>query len=112
MSHTAFDELITDWTPLAMEGALDDGWTDASVHGLRVLAQVGEGHPTPVVSATCTHCGARLRPEPSGGSVRCSADGSVFRRDDGAVPATTPIPRFEARQAGNGVEVRSVGAGG
>ena len=44
VSHTAFDELITDWTPLATEAALGDGWTDANVHGLRVLAQVGEGH--------------------------------------------------------------------
>jgi hypothetical protein len=36
-----------------------------------------------------------------------------FRGDDGAVPegpATTPIPRFEARLAGSGVEVRSIPA--
>jgi nitrite reductase/ring-hydroxylating ferredoxin subunit len=118
VSNTAFDELITEWTPLAMEAALGDGWTEASVHRLRVLAQVGEGHPARVVAATCTHCGARLRPEPSGGSVRCPADGSRFRGHDGAVlegPATTPIPRFEARpagNAGNGVEVRSPGATG
>jgi hypothetical protein len=53
-----------------------------------------------------------LRPEPSGGSVRCSADGSLFR-SDGAVlegPAKTPISRFEVRSAGNGVEVRSIAA--
>ncbi len=114
VSHTAFDELITDWTPLATEAALGDGWTDANVHGLRVLAQVGEGHLARVVSATCTHCGARLRPEPSGGSVRCPADDSLFR-SDGAVlegPASTPIPHFEARLGGNGIEVRSAGAAG
>jgi uncharacterized membrane protein/nitrite reductase/ring-hydroxylating ferredoxin subunit len=113
VSHTAFDELIPEWTPLATEAALGDGWTEASVHGLRVLAQVGEGHTARVVAATCTHCGARLRPEPSGGSVRCSADGSLFRSDDGAVlegPAKTPIPRFEVRNAGNDLEVRSIGA--
>jgi uncharacterized membrane protein/nitrite reductase/ring-hydroxylating ferredoxin subunit len=113
VSHTVFDERIAEWTPLATEAALGDGWTEANVHGLRVLAQVGEGHPGRVVSATCTHCGARLRPEPSGGSIRCSADGSLFRSDDGAVlegPAKTPIPRFEVRNAGNGLEVRSIGA--
>jgi hypothetical protein len=40
---------------------------------------------------------------------------SVFRGEDGAVlegPATTPVPRFEARLAGNGLEVRSAGAAG
>lgn len=37
VSNTAFDELITEWTPLAMEAALGDGWTEASVHRLRVL---------------------------------------------------------------------------
>jgi uncharacterized membrane protein/nitrite reductase/ring-hydroxylating ferredoxin subunit len=113
VSHTAFDELIPEWTPLAMEAALGDGWTEASVHRLRVLAQVGEGHTARVVAATCTHCGARLRPEPSGGSVRCPADDSVFRSDDGAVlegPAKTPIPRYEVRNAGNGLELRSIGA--
>ena len=115
VSHTAFDERIAEWTPLATEAALGDGWIEANVHGLRVLAQAGEGHPARVVFATCTHCGARLRPEPSGGSVRCPADDSLFRSDDGAVlegPATTPIPRFEARLGGNGIEVRSAGAAG
>jgi nitrite reductase/ring-hydroxylating ferredoxin subunit/uncharacterized membrane protein len=115
VSHTVFDERIAEWTPLATEAALGDGWTEANVHGSRVLAQVGEGHPGRVVSATCTHCGARLRPEPSGGSVRCPADDSLFRSDDGAVlegPATTPIPHFEARPGGDGIEVRSAGAAG
>ena len=49
VSHTAFDELIPEWTPLAMESALGDGWTEASVHRLRVLAQVGEGHTARVI---------------------------------------------------------------
>lgn len=114
VSHTAFDERIAEWTPLDTEAPLGDHWDEARVHDLRVLAQVAEGQPARVVSATCTHCGARLRPEPSGGLLRCPADDSVFRGDDGAVlegPATTPIPRFEARLAGNGVEVRSAGAG-
>jgi nitrite reductase/ring-hydroxylating ferredoxin subunit len=45
--------------------------------------------------------------------LRCPADDSVFRGENGAVlegPATTPIPRFEARLGGSGVEVRSAGA--
>jgi nitrite reductase/ring-hydroxylating ferredoxin subunit len=56
-----------------------------------------------------------MRPEPRGGLLRCPADDSVFRGDEGAAlegPATTPIPRFEARLVGTGVEVRSVGATG
>jgi hypothetical protein len=42
-----------------------------------------------------------------------SAGLQPLRGDDGAVlegPATTPIPRFEARLAGSGVEVRSTRA--
>ncbi len=115
VSHTAFDERIAEWTPLDTEAPLGDHWDEARVHDLRVLAQVALGQPARVVSATCTHCGARLRPEPSGGLLRCPADDSVFRGEDGAVlegPATTPSPRFEARLAGNGVEVRSAGATG
>lgn len=115
VSRTAFDERIGEWTPLETKAALGDGWGEARVQGLQVLAQVGEGQPARVVSATCTHCGARLRAEPSRDLLRCPADDSVFRGDDGAVlegPATTPIPRFEARMTGNGVEVRSAGATG
>ena len=110
VSRTAFDDRIAEWTALDTEASLDDGWRDAKVRDLRVLAQIRDGHPVRVVSAICTHCGAPLRPEPSGASLRCSADDSIFRADDGAVlegPATTPIPCFEARPAGNGVEVRS-----
>jgi nitrite reductase/ring-hydroxylating ferredoxin subunit len=113
VSRTAFDERIVEWTPVETEAALGESWGEARVHGLRVLAQVGEGARAQVVSATCTHCGARLRPEPSGGLLRCPADDSLFRGADGAVlggPATTPIPRFEARLAGSGVEARSTGA--
>jgi nitrite reductase/ring-hydroxylating ferredoxin subunit/uncharacterized membrane protein len=115
VSHTAFDERIAEWTPLDTEAPLGDHWDEARVHDLRVLAQVAEGQTARVVSATCTHCGARLRPEPGDGLLRCPADDSVFRGEDGAVlegPATTPVPRFEARLAGNGVEVRSAGAAG
>lgn len=115
VSHTAFDERIAEWTPLDTAEALGDGWDEARVHDLRVLAQAAEGQPARVVSATCTHCGARLWPEAGGDLLRCPADDSVFRGEDGAVlegPATTPIPRFEARLAGNGVEVRSAGATG
>jgi Rieske Fe-S protein len=115
VSHTVFDELITEWTPLNTEAPLGAGWGEARVHGLRVLAQVAEGQPARVVSATCTLCGPPLRPDPSGGLLLCPADDSVFRGDDGAVlegPATTPIPRLEARLVGTGAEVRSVGATG
>jgi hypothetical protein len=107
-------ELITEWTPLNTEAPLGAGWGEARVHGLRVLAQVAEGQPARVVSATCTHCGAHLHPEPSGGAA-VSGGRQRFRGGDGAVlegPATTPIPRFEARLVGTGVEVRSVGATG
>src|SRR5829696_5719952 len=77
---TVFEELITEWTPPNTEAALGAGWGGARVQGLRVLAQVAEGQPARVVSATCTHCGARLRPVPSGGLLRCPADDSVSRR--------------------------------
>jgi len=115
VSRTAFDERIAEWMPLETQAVLGDRWGEARVERLHVLARVGEGELARVVSATCTHCGARLRAEPSGDLLRCPADDSVFRGDDGAVlegPATTPIPRFEARLASNGVEVRSAGATG
>jgi nitrite reductase/ring-hydroxylating ferredoxin subunit len=65
-----------------------------------------------VVPAACTRGGAGLSPDPGDASLRCRADGSEFRREDGAVldgPATTPIPRFEAWTVADGVEVRSPG---
>jgi nitrite reductase/ring-hydroxylating ferredoxin subunit/uncharacterized membrane protein len=112
VSRTAFDERIAEWAPLDSEAALGGGWSEANVRGLPVLAWLGQAHAARVVAATCTHCGARLRPNPrAGDALCCPADGSAFRADDGAVlkgPATTPIPRFEARPAaGDGVEVRS-----
>ncbi len=114
VSRTAFDEKIGEWTALENPAPLADGWTQATVRALPVLAQL-DVHPPRAVSATCTHCGARLSPDPSGGLLHCPADGSIFRAEDGAVldgPATTPIPRFAARPGANGVEVRSTGRAG
>jgi nitrite reductase/ring-hydroxylating ferredoxin subunit len=112
VSRTAFGEQIDDWTPLDLAAPPTEGWTAADVHGLPVLARLGPGEALGVVAAICTHCGARLQPAPDAGeTLRCSADGSAFGAADGAVldgPATTPIPRFEARRAADeGVEVRT-----
>jgi nitrite reductase/ring-hydroxylating ferredoxin subunit len=114
VSRTAFDERIPDWT--SIEGSSSSGdWSEASVRGLRVLAHFGEAAERPrVVAARCTHCGSGLLVDESGVSLRCPADDSVFRVDDGAVlagPAATPIPIFETRSGtSGGIEVRSPGA--
>jgi nitrite reductase/ring-hydroxylating ferredoxin subunit/uncharacterized membrane protein len=111
VSRTVFSEEVLDWTPVDLAPMPGDDWSQATVHGLPVLARVGEGQAPRVLAATCTHCGARLRAEESAESLCCPSDGSAFSAVDGAVlggPATTPIPRFLARQGpGDRVEVRS-----
>jgi nitrite reductase/ring-hydroxylating ferredoxin subunit/uncharacterized membrane protein len=115
VSRTAFDEQISDWTSIEKSGLSGGAWSEASVRGLRVLARSGEAAEQPrVVAARCTHCGSDLLVDGSGVALRCPADGSVFRVDDGAVlegPAATPIPIFETRSvASGGLEIRSPGA--
>jgi len=115
VSRTAFDEQVLEWTLIDALSPLGEGWSEGSVSGVSVLARLGEGQERPrAVAARCTHCGMGLRPDRSGGSLRCPADDSVFRVDDGAVlegPAATPIPVFEARSTGiGGIEIRTPGA--
>jgi nitrite reductase/ring-hydroxylating ferredoxin subunit/uncharacterized membrane protein len=113
VSRTAFDEHFSEWIPIDAADPLHEGWSEASVRSFPVLTQLGEGRALRVVSARCTHCGAYLRRDEGDGRLRCAADGSVFRADDGGVlegPATTPIPVFEARPTATGIEVRSPGA--
>ena len=90
VSRTAFDERIAEWAPLDSEAALGGGWSEANVRGLPVLAWLSQGHAARVVAATCTHCGARLRPNPRAGDALCCPA-------DGAPSARTTAPCWRAR---------------
>jgi nitrite reductase/ring-hydroxylating ferredoxin subunit/uncharacterized membrane protein len=110
VSRVVFDEWIEEWTAVSGPAALGPEWSEARARDLPVLARRPQGEGASVVSGTCTHCGARLRPDADGEALRCPDDGSVFRAADGAVlqgPATTPVPRFEVRSGADRLEVRS-----
>ena len=110
VSRIVFGEWIEEWTAVSGAAALGPEWGEARARDLPVLARRHPGEAVSVVSSTCTHCGARLRPDADGEALRCPDDGSAFRAADGAVtrgPATTPVAHFEVRSGADRLEVRS-----
>jgi nitrite reductase/ring-hydroxylating ferredoxin subunit/uncharacterized membrane protein len=111
MRHTG-EPLVppSEFTAVLGLGALPaEGAVRAEFAGVPVLLS-RQGDGVAAISAVCTHRGAPLdQGEISDGCVRCPWHNSVFRLADGAVvsgPATFPQPRFEARIAGDQVELR------
>ncbi|MFD5188564.1 Rieske 2Fe-2S domain-containing protein [Streptomyces sp. NPDC058357] len=114
VDHTAFQEAVTEWTDVGPSSCVSDG------EPLRVMAG---GVPVVLVrhegvlyalSATCTHAGGPLDGgEVTDGCIRCPWHASVFRLADGKVmrgPATVDEPRWEVKDDGGRVYVRSAGS--
>jgi nitrite reductase/ring-hydroxylating ferredoxin subunit/uncharacterized membrane protein len=112
VSHTAFEEPVTDWTDVAAASDLSEG------EPLRVTAQ---GVPVMLVryegdvyalSATCTHAGGPLDEGKivGDGCIRCPWHGSVFRLADGEAvrgPASVDEPSWDVKVADGRISVRS-----
>lgn len=111
VSHAAFDEDLSDWTPLAHAADVGSRLIEGRAGDLRLfVVRAADGVPQQAAGGRCTHCGASLDPTDEGGALRCPGDGTAFRVADGAVlrgPGTTPIPVFETRREGDRLEIRA-----
>jgi nitrite reductase/ring-hydroxylating ferredoxin subunit/uncharacterized membrane protein len=110
VNHTAFEDGPEDWTRVLgadelVEGQLGGGLTP---EGFEVLL-VKRGSAIHAMADRCAHMGCALHEgELDGHIVRCGCHGSEFTLAGELVhgPATSGQPPFEARIAGDGVEVR------
>ncbi len=110
VNHTAFEEGPEEWTRALdasklVEGRLIGGLTP---EGFEVLL-VKRGETIHAMADRCAHMGCPLHEgELDGQIVRCGCHGSEFTLAGELVhgPATSGQPRFEARIAGEAVEVR------
>ena len=94
VSHPVFVKRIAEWTPLPRGPPSATAGPKRTFTGLRVLAQVGDGHPAlvvsppaPIVVSACGRSRVALSP--------LSRRRQPFHSDDGAVleePGTNPIP--------------------
>lgn len=112
VSHTAFEEPVTDWTDVAAteEVGKDGRPMRVSAKGVPVVL-VRRGEEVCALSATCVHAGGPLdEGEILDGSIRCPWHGSIFRLTDGKAlrgPAATTQPVWEVRTEGGRVQVRA-----
>lgn len=111
VDHTAFEKEPADWTPvLAAHDLPEKTMTKAQFGDLDILLY-RQGNQVNAISGTCSHFGGPLgEGQVSGQAVTCPWHGSEFDLRSGDVlsgPASAPQPHFEARIAGDKVEVRS-----
>jgi nitrite reductase/ring-hydroxylating ferredoxin subunit/uncharacterized membrane protein len=112
VSHTAFEEPVTEWTDVAAE---DDVAAEAqplrvSANGVPVvLVRCADG--IHALSATCVHAGGPLdEGEVVDCTIRCPWHGSVFQLADGAAlrgPAATTQPAWDVRVEEGRIQVRA-----
>jgi nitrite reductase/ring-hydroxylating ferredoxin subunit/uncharacterized membrane protein len=110
VNHTAFEDGPEEWTRVLDASELADGRMVGGLtpDGFEVLL-VMRGATIHAMADRCAHMGCPLHEgELDGGIVRCGCHGSEFTLAGDLVhgPATSGQPRFEARIAGDGVEVR------
>jgi len=113
VDHTAFERGPRGWKPIDVSAAeLEAGRaTRATVGDVRLLVFRSED-VVYAISDRCSHRGCSLSKGDVDGDlvVTCPCHGSAFRLEDGEVvrgPATAPQPAYDARIAGDRVEVRS-----
>lgn len=102
------------WIPAIALDQLPEGQpVRVTLNGTDLL-MVRNGERLMVVGNRCTHQGAPLHKgvlklTGSIPTVQCPVHSSMFRLEDGRVlrgPATRPLPAYDARVAGDTVEVR------
>ncbi len=111
VNQTAFEEALTEWTPVLDESELPDGQPvrARTPDGVELLV-LRRGTEVFALSNRCTHRGGALHEgEVDGDVVTCPLHGSRFCLRDGAVvrgPASAPEPAYETRVREGRVEVR------
>jgi nitrite reductase/ring-hydroxylating ferredoxin subunit/uncharacterized membrane protein len=108
---TAFDSGPEEWTSVDVD-SLEEGKPVCARVGTVPVMLVRVQGELKALHNRCTHrAGSLADGEVEGNSIVCPLHGSVFNLDDGSVergPAAYPQPVFEARETGDGIEVRRV----
>jgi nitrite reductase/ring-hydroxylating ferredoxin subunit len=108
---TAFDSGPEEWTTVDVD-SLEEGKPVCARVGTVPVMLVRVQGEIKALHNRCTHrAGSLADGEVEGNSIVCPLHGSVFNLDDGSVergPAAYPQPVFEARETGDGIEVRRV----
>jgi len=111
VNRNAWDEGISEWTPVTDDASLADG-APTVVHAgeTRILLRKDRGRIT-AVADVCGHAGGPLNEGSfDNGCVTCPWHGSVFKMADGDVvhgPATMPQPAYDVRVEDGKVLVRA-----
>ena len=110
VDRTAFDQKLSEWTPVLDVARLAEGQpTLAEVGNVPLLLLRRDGRVVALAN-TCTHRGGPLdEGQLEGGTVICPWHRSAFRIEDGEVvrgPATARQPSYETRVMDGTVEVR------
>jgi nitrite reductase/ring-hydroxylating ferredoxin subunit/uncharacterized membrane protein len=108
---TVFDTGPDEWTRVAVDD-LPEGKPVCALAGTVPVLLVRKDGEIKALHNRCTHrAGSLAEGDLEGNSIVCPLHGSVFNLDDGSVergPAAYPQPVFEARETGDGIEVRRV----
>lgn len=115
VSHTAFQEPVTEWADVAALADLpQDEPFAATVAGVPVVLVRQKDDQVYALSATCVHAGGPLAEGTLiDGSLRCPWHGSVFRLCDGKAlrgPAANSQPAWQVRLEEGRVLLRSADA--
>ncbi|HEY5336164.1 MAG TPA: Rieske 2Fe-2S domain-containing protein [Mycobacteriales bacterium] len=111
VNRAAWDEGLSDWTPVLADADLADGEHRTVDAGGTTVLLVRSGATVSAIANTCTHMGGPLDEGTiADGCVTCPWHGSVFRLRDGGIergPACVTQPTFQTRIHDNQIELRS-----
>lgn len=110
VDRTAFDQELSEWTPVLDVAGLTEGQPTLAEVGSIPLLLLRRNGRVIALANTCTHRGGPLHEgQLEGETIICPWHRSAFRIDDGQVvrgPATARQPSYETRVMDGTVEVR------
>jgi nitrite reductase/ring-hydroxylating ferredoxin subunit/uncharacterized membrane protein len=115
VDHAVGTKPPEEWTDVLDASELREGEPRRAIAGDARVLLVRRGDEVFAIGEVCSHLGGPLAEgKLEGDMIECPWHGSRFCVRDGSVvdgPATHPQPRFEARENGGRIEVRSSQAG-